>query len=230
MTQTVMPESKVIQLRQALSERFPGLRLRLGQNSAIARGASPNGLPQVEGLLQNRLSRGALNEIVASGRNSGSATFIRGVIRCAAARHELIALVDGCDSFDITQVEDAHLRQLLWVRCPSAEVALKAADLLLRDGNLPLVMLDLKLNPESQLRQIPPTTWYRFQRLVEATCALCLVVTPRPMIAAAKTRINLESDFSLNDLERDSSELLEEIRMEVARTSRFAVATDQKIA
>jgi hypothetical protein len=225
-----MPESKVIQLRQALSERYPGLRLRLEENSAIGKSAPPNALPQIEDFLQNRLSRGALSEIVANGRSSGSATLIRGIIRCAAARRELIALVDGRDSFDVTQVEDVDLKQLLWVRCPGAEVALKAADLLLRDGNLPLVMLDLKINPETQLRQIPPTTWYRFQRLIETTCALCLVITPRPMIAAAKTRINLESDFSLNDLERNFTELLEEIKMEVARASHFAIATDQKIA
>jgi len=225
-----MSAPKVIQLRQVLSEKFPRLRIRAGEESSIAHETFPKALPQTEDLLENRLSRGALNEIVASGRSSGSATFIREIIRCAAARHQLIGLADGCDSFDVTQVDAADLTRLLWVRCPDAGRVLKAADLLLRDGNLPLVILDLKLNPETQLRQISPTTWYRFQRLVETTSALCLVVTPRPMIAAAKTRINLESDFSLGDLQRDSSELLEEMKMEVAKTHHFSAAADQRIA
>ena len=46
--------------------------------------------------------------------------------------------------------------------------AVKAVDLLLRDGNFPLVVLDLVLNDSAELRKIPQTNWYRLQRLVEA--------------------------------------------------------------
>jgi hypothetical protein len=57
------------------------------------------------------------------------------------------------------------LRQLLWMRCTKALEAVKAADLLLRDGNFPLVIVDLILNSPEELRKIPQTTWYRLQRL-----------------------------------------------------------------
>jgi len=102
--------------------------------------------------------------------------------------------------------------------------------LLLRDGNLPLVILDLKFNPETQLRKIPATTWYRFQRLVETTSAVCLVLTPRPIVAPAKTRITLRARFSLADLERDSAPLLRELKMEVEKAHRYQTAAEEKIA
>lgn len=197
-------------------------------NSAANDDRSGN-LPHAGEFLQNRLCKGALNEIVAHAGSSGSATLIREVIHSAANRHQIIALVDGCDSFDVVQMEGADLAQLLWVRCPDAESALKAADVLLRDGNLPLMILDLKLNPEIQLRRIPATTWYRFQRLVETTCVSCLVFTPRAMVAPAKIRITLDSEFSLTDLERDAGELLRKMKLEVVKTQNSSAAS-QKIA
>ena len=50
------------------------------------------------------------------------------------------------------------LSRLLWVRCRGAAEAMKAADLILRDGNLPLVLLDLAGNPPAQFWDIPATT------------------------------------------------------------------------
>jgi hypothetical protein len=198
----------------------------LAGNSA-ANGDRSKSLPHAGEFLQNRLCKGALNEIVADAGSSGSATLIREVIHGAANRHQIIALVDGCDSFDVVQMESAYLAQLLWVRCPDAETALKAADLMLRDGNLPLMILDLKLNPETQLRRIPATTWYRFQRLVETTCVSCLVFTPRAMVAPAKIRIMLDSEFSLADLERDTGELLRKMKMEVVKTQHSSAASQK---
>lgn len=201
----------------------------LAGNSA-ANGDKSEGLPHAGEFLQNRLFKGALNEIVADAGSSGSATLIREVIHGAAGHHQIIALVDGCDSFDVVQMEGADLSQLLWVRCPDAETALKAADMLLRDGNLPLMILDLKFNPEIQLRRIPSTTWYRFQRLVETTCVSCLVFTPRAMVAPAKIRITLDSGFSLADLERDAGELLRKMKMDVVKAQHLSAVAGQKIA
>lgn len=216
-----MPSSKVIQLRQALSEKFPGLRLHLDDGSSAAKTPSPDVSSPIEELLQTHRAKGELDEIVAGETSAGSATLIRGIIHRAAERKQVIALVDGCDSFEATQMTSADLTQLLWVRCPDAEKALQAADLLLRDGNLPLVILDLKFNPESQLRKIPATIWYRFQRLVETNLTSCLIFTPRPMVAPAKMRFNLHSHFSLADLEREPSELLPALKLEPSEKQQF---------
>ena len=67
---------------------------------------------------------------------------------------------------------------------------MQAADLLLRDGNFPLVFLDLMLNPLRELGKIPASNWYRFQRLVEPAPSAFLVVTPRSMISSAHMQID----------------------------------------
>jgi hypothetical protein len=210
-----MPTPKVIQLRQILADKFPGLRLKL-EESPANRPDQRETLSPLADLFENRLAKGTLNELVAGGEISGSATLMREHIHHAANKKQIIALVDGSDSFDAAALPGAELSRLLWVRCGEADKALKAMDLLLRDGNLSIIWLDLKLNPEAQLRKIPATIWYRFQRLIETTSTICLVTTPRPLIAPAQTRITLQSGFSVADLERDATELAKDLKWEIA--------------
>ena len=87
----------------------------------------------------------------------------------------------------------------------SAQEAVKAADLLLRDGNFPLVILDLVLNAPEELRKIPQTNWYRLQRLVEAAPAAFLVLTRASMISSAQLKLTLDNAWRLADLEQEDS-------------------------
>ena len=87
------------------------------------------------------------------------------LLRQARRANQWVALVDAQDSFDPSKLGEAVFSRLVWVRCRDAAQALKATDLLLRDGNLPLVLLDLQMNPAAELRKIPATTWHRWQRL-----------------------------------------------------------------
>jgi RecA/RadA recombinase len=116
-----------------------------------------------------------------------------------------IALIDGRDSFDPQPLGNASLRHLLWVRCNKAFEAIKAADLLLRDGNFPLVIVDLVLNPPEELRKIPQTSWYRLQRLVEPTSAVCLVLTRQSMVGSAQLKIVLGNLWTLETFEKDNA-------------------------
>lgn len=214
-----MPATNIIELRQLLAERFPGLRTRADELSATRHAAWPTGLPQVDAL-HGGLPKGALAEIVAERRGSGSALLMTALIHRALNENKFIAVVDGQDSLDVTQLGE-DLSHLLWVRCHSADEALKAADLLLRDGNLPLVLLDLATNPAVQLRKIPATTWYRFQRLIEQTSAICVVMSPRVMVAPAQVRMTLSSRFPLKALEHEPEELLRELKVEITETRRL---------
>jgi hypothetical protein len=215
-----MPAANIIELRQLLAERFPGLRTRADELSATRRAFWPTGLPQVDEALRGGFPVGALAEIVAERRGSGSALLMTALIHRALGENKFAAVIDGQDSLDVTQLGE-DLSHLLWVRCRSTDEALKAADLLLRDGNLPLVLLDLASNPAAQLRKIPATTWYRFQRLIERTSAICIALTPRVMVAPAQVRITLRSQFSIKALESEPEELLRELKMEIAETRRF---------
>ncbi|HLK53617.1 MAG TPA: hypothetical protein VKU42_09175 [Candidatus Angelobacter sp.] len=216
-----MPATNIIKLRQLLAERFPGLRTRAEELSTTRHAVWPTGLPQMDAALHGGLPKGALAEIVAERRGSGSALLMTALIHRALNENKFVAVIDGQDSLDVTQLGE-DLSRLLWVRCHSTDEALKAADLLLRDGNLPLVLLDLATNPAVQLRKIPATTWYRFQRLIEQTSAIAVVMTPRVMVAPAQVRITLRSRFSLKALEREPEELLRELKVEVTETRRLS--------
>lgn len=213
--------ANIIELRQLLKEKFPGLRTHAEEIVSATRNFWPTGLRQIDDLLDDGLSKGALTEIVAERRGTGSALVACSLLRQAAQAGQIVAFVDGADSLEVTQLEEAILSRLLWVRCRSAAEALKAADLLLRDGNLPLVLLDIAINPAEQLRKIPATTWYRLQRILEPIATVCVVFTPRAMISPAHDRIFLRSRFSLDALEHEHDQLLAELKLEAAEARRF---------
>jgi hypothetical protein len=215
-----MPAANIIELRQLLAERFPGLRTRADELSAAKRAFWPTGLPQLDEPLRGGLAKGTLAEVTAEQRSSGSALLMTALIHRALRENHFLAVIDGQDSLEVTQLGE-DLSRLLWVRCRSADESMKAADLLLRDGNLPLVLLDLISNPAAQLRRIPATTWYRFQRLIEQTSVVCVVFTPRAMVPPAQVRIALRSRFSLNALEREPEELLSELKVEISEARHF---------
>jgi len=60
------------------------------------------------------------------------------------------------------------------------EQALRVTDLLLQSGGFGLVAIDLADVPFQMARRIPLTTWFRFQRAVEHTPTMLLVITPAP--------------------------------------------------
>jgi RecA/RadA recombinase len=215
-----MPAANIIELRQLLAERFPGLRTRAEELSTARHAFWPTGLPPLDARLRGGLPKSALTEVVGEERGAGSALLMTALIHRALSENKFVAVIDGQDALDVTQL-GGDLSRLLWVRCRAADEALKAADLILRDGNLPLVLLDLVSNPAAQLRKIPATTWYRFQRLMEQASAVCVVLTPRAMVPPAQVRITLRGRFSLKALEREPRELLGELKLEVAEVRRF---------
>jgi hypothetical protein len=209
-------DGDIIYLRQLLAERFPGLRTHAADWRSRRGNFRPTGLAQLDAVLGGGPGKGALTEIVAEQPGAGSTFLLCAILRQAAHEGQLSAFVDGSDSLDVTQFEPEVLSRLLWVRCRGAAEALKAADLILRDRNLPLVLLDLAGNPAAQFRDIPATTWYRLQRIVEQTSTICVALTPRPMVAPAEARIFLRSRFCLDAMEREADELLVELRLEVS--------------
>lgn len=194
-------DAKLIELRQFLAERLPRARLGI----APARAASetlPTGLESVDRALGGGLPRGAFTELVAPGEGSGSAQFIHALLRHTASIGRFLTLVDGADSLDIDALEPEALAHLLWIRCRSTAEALQTTDLLLRDRNIALVVLDLKLNPAHELRRIQGTLWYRFGRLMEQQGGTVLVVTPQPLVSGAAARIVSRTRLDHRDLER----------------------------
>jgi hypothetical protein len=129
-------------------------------------------------------------------------------------------LVDGHDSFDPSAFGpgDTALGQLLWIRCINVLETIKATDLILRDGNFSLVIVDLVLNPPDEVGRIPQTTWYRFQRLVEASSTACVIISRLSMVSSAQLKIVLQNAWTLCDL--DESNLGSQISLHLQRSHR----------
>jgi hypothetical protein len=181
------------------------------------RGYLKSGIEALDMLLEGGLWKGGIVELACEAKTSGASSLMRAILRQAATRGEWFALIDGSDCFDPQSAGADILANLLWIRCLTPTQAIHCVDLLLRDGNLPLVVLDLRGHGWADLRKIPDPTWYRLQRAIEPTSVAMLALTPRPLISSADVRITVESSFHLESLERGQEELLQELRLQVAR-------------
>ena len=193
------PAGSIIDLRNLLAERFP-------QPFASPSLRLATGLPAVDEATGGGLPKSAITELSSPQVSAGSALLLYALLQSAQRDGNFLALVDGRDSFDpsaLGGLGNQRLRNLLWVRCTKALDAVKAADLLLRDGNFPLVVLDLVLNASDELRKIPQTSWYRLQRLVEAAPTVFLVLTRTSIISSAQLKLSLDNAWRLIDLEQD---------------------------
>src|SRR2546422_69623 len=150
------PITNVVQLRQLLAKRFPGTRIWSEQSPAKSTACWPTGLPQIDDVpeLHGGLPKSAITELVSAPPTCGSALLLLALLHRTHETNQWIALVDGADSFDPAPLENEIFSRFLWVRCQGAAQALKAADLLLRDGNLPVVLLDLRMNTPIELRRV----------------------------------------------------------------------------
>ncbi len=188
--------AKIIDLRNLLAERFPHPSLATAKRLITC-------LPFLDESMGGGLPRGAITELISPGMSAGSASLIHALIHCAYRDNYLLALIDGRDSFDPSSLHNPWLQHLLWIRCSKASEAVKAADLLLRDGNFPLVIVDLVLNAPEELRKIPQTTWYRLQRLVEVLPTACLVLTRYEMVNSAQLKLVLGNSWDIQTFETD---------------------------
>ena len=175
------------ELRALVAEKFP-------QPSRRQEGRLPIGCKAFD---QNGgFLRGAVTEICGS--IAGGGLLLAAVVDAAMRDGLFVGLVDAANSFEPSDWVDEQLCRILWVMCGSAGPAIKAADILLRDGNLPVVVLDLQMLPMPQLRRIPASTWHRFQRIIESTATVLAILTPQPMVEGAATRMAIHSELALD--------------------------------
>jgi recA bacterial DNA recombination protein len=163
-----------------------------------------SGIAQIDALTGG-LPRGCLTEVCGPD-SSGRTSLLLSALRAATLREEICTLIDVSDAFDPHSAAAAgvNLERLLWIRCNAhssssysshrrrpaqsleewerrrredpVEQALRATDLLLQSSGFGLVVIDLAGVPLKIARRIPLTTWFRFQRAVENTPTIFLVI------------------------------------------------------
>jgi hypothetical protein len=217
------PES-LAALRRLLAERFPPTAPRF---AAVL----PTGIAAIDELTGGGLPAGGITEVVAPAPSSGGQLLMLSLLASTRARRARAALVDGLDAFDPQSHEPSILQHLVWVRCRTLDEALRAADLLVRDANFALVVVDLRGFTRPALRSVPATTWYRWQRAVERTdLALVVLTTVAPfrpaqgpeqvegLVGSARLRLNLAGTFQLAAFDEEQARLALQLQVEVQRS------------
>jgi hypothetical protein len=215
----VLARAQIVDLRKLLAERFPAAPVprstRLQTGLAFFDDAIGGGMP-----------KSAITELITPQASAGSASLIHALLQTAERDRYFVALIDGRDSFDPCSLNNPCLPHLLWLRCRKAFEAIKAADLLLRDGNFPLVIVDLVLNAPEELRKIPQTSWYRLQRLVESVPTACLVLSRQSMVSSAQLKMVLENSWALKNL--GDGNAISRLRFRVQRSHQKPAVRNQR--
>jgi RecA/RadA recombinase len=203
--------AEIIQLRKILAERFPpGI---LPASTFLS-----TGIASIDQLLGGGLRRGTVAQIVVPHPSGGSALLLHDIIH--TMQHRFVALIDGKNSFEpLTETPF-----LLWLRCQNVIQATRAADLLIRDGNFALTILDLKQNAPRELRKIPATTWYRLQRVAEETRAILLLLTRYYISGSSYVALQITQHLQMKNLSEISSAVSESLPIEFLYRKTFGEA------
>jgi hypothetical protein len=141
------------------------------------------------------IPRGAITEILGP-LYSGRTSLMLSLLAEITTRDEVCALVDGGDTF--RPYSGAHcgvdLRRLLWTRCVTLNQVLKSTDLLLQGGGFGLVAVDLTDIPGREIQATPPATWFRFQRSIEKTPTILVVVAGYESVAKSAAALVIRMD------------------------------------
>ncbi len=203
-----MPNPALLHLQRQLRERFPMARHGLVPSQHAA-------APEFD--LHNPASFpvGGITEIIPASPASGLSLFLAALLEDAPENRSIpeLALIDGRDSFDPFSFSSQNCAKLLWIRCQTPEQSIKAADLILRDGNLPRVILDLLAFPVPELRRIPNSTWHRLKQSIEANHCSFIGLTSQALIPCARLRLSMNSQFHLDHLAQSRGEAIQQLQV-----------------
>jgi hypothetical protein len=205
-----LSSAKIIDLREELKRKFPG-SVHLSAPDTVKSESRPH-VPEVV--------KGSITEIVGDYPSSGAGLVQAFLMEQSAQRGHWIGLVDGRDTFDPWSIAPEALSKLLWVRCREVKQAIRAADLLLRDGNLETVLLDLQPHSARDVFSVPSSSWHRLRMLAEKSGVALCVSTPCATVPCAASRLLLRHRFQIGDQETLRTQLLESVMTDVAFQSR----------
>jgi hypothetical protein len=208
--------SNAAALRQLLEQRFPSAQ-------RAADDALATGIPAIDAA--GGLPRPGLTELVCSAPSCGSQLFLGQLLQATREQALRMALVDRGDAFDPSSWPAHLLEHLVWVRTRNTSEALAATDLLARDANLGLVVLDLRHATLAELRRIPSPSWYRLQRAVEPALTAGVIFTPFALVPSVRLRLELANSHSLAAQNQPRPDLITALTPELVRQRNHATAT-----
>lgn len=182
-------------------------------------GGVPTGIDALDTALGGGLPAGQLTECVAA---AGGQLVLSRLLETTRASRQRVALIDAMDTFTPDAVAPDALRHLVWARCRHPEETFPVADILVRDGNYAVVMIDLRDAPASTLNRTPSTTWHRLHRVAERQTAAILILSRQGLVPAVPFRLQLTLPLTLASLHQTHADLLQSLHVEVLRGASLA--------
>ncbi len=215
----------IVELRARLRAQFPAAHAEKPLPHPSVAGST--GHPCMD-LIQ--LDHGCLTEVVGVQPCSGAGVLLAGVLDHTLSDQKPAALIDARNTFDPGCLRQRVRHRLLWLRCQCMDESLRAADLLLRDGNLPLIVLDLLGIPAREARSVPGSVWFRLRALSEQSGAALLALTPCKTIPCTQRRLETVQRFGIDAVDAPLDELFAALHprllLERARWHAAAASSD----
>ena len=202
--------SSVASLRALLAARFP-------ERARKSIGVVPTGVRAIDAALGSGLPAGRLTELVSRAPSTGGQTVIAELLRTTRRARQRVALIDGANGFVAEDVPSDALRHLVWVRAHNGNEAFAAADILVRDGNYAVVILDLRGIAERTLLKTPATLWHRLRHAAEESPSAVLVQTTTGLVPTVPCRLVLQESIPLARRRAPRALLADAIAVEVER-------------
>jgi len=197
-------------LRSLVDSRFPASARKAGDGL-------PTGVPAIDEALGGGLPPGRLTELVSEKTGSGGQLALTRLLVTTRNARQRVALVDAADGFAPECVPSDALRHLVWVRPRSLAETMAVADVLVRDGNYAVVIVDLRGLAERELLNLPKAQWHRLQRAAESRPTAVLVQTTRGLVPAVPWRLTLQTTHGLSGQRTTHDKLVAALTVEVAR-------------
>lgn len=204
------PPQSVASLRSLIATRFPA-------SVRAAAGMLCTEIGPLDDALGGGLPTGRITEIVSEVPGTGGQTIIAQLLAATRKSRQRIALVDGADGFSPDAVPVDHLRHLVWVRGRNVSDILGAADIVVRDGNFSIVVIDTRGLSERSLLKIPTSTWHRLRHACEGGSVATVVFSTTGLVPAVPWRIRLSRTVPLSARRTPRAELANGVEIEVVR-------------
>jgi len=196
-----MPEIPTIaDLRRLLADRFPASPMRDGK-------VVSTGIAAFDAALGGGLGTGTFTEIVSVAPSCGGQLLTGAIIEATRENRQRTALLEASDAFSIEPFPDDLMAHLVWFRSPTLKVFWQAADILLRDANFAVVVMDLRAVAEREIKRTPATTWYRLQRAIEQSEVAVVVHTDFAVVPCATRRLVLSRPLTIAAFKQERQEL-----------------------
>ena len=202
--------AKVVALRRLLDERFPAAPQR-------ARQVVPTGVRQIDALLHGGLVTGLLTEFVSVVPSGGSQLALGSILISTRLARQRMALIDAADSFGLDGLDDDAVAHLVWVRCGSLAETWRAADLVVRDPNYSVVVIDVRGFPAREILRTRDAVWVRLQRAAEQADTAVAVQTCSAAVPNAAVRVIFAQALESQALTRPRVEVVDAINVELER-------------